>query len=69
MNNLEKAKRALSGKKKYRVTFSVEETFDVEVEAENEEQAEDEAWDIYNNGDANSNGQGDTEVVHTEEVN
>lgn len=69
MNNLEKAKRAISGKRKFRVTLEESETFDVEVEAKNVEEAKDLALTVHSNGNSNSQGRSGTNIIETEELN
>ena len=67
-NNLEKAKRALSGKRKFRITLEESETFDVEVEAKSVQEAKELALTMHSNGDSNSQGNSGANVIETKEL-
>jgi len=68
MNNLAKAKRAISGKRKFRITLEESETFDVEVEAKSLQEAKELARTMHQNGDSNSQGQSGANVIETKEL-
>lgn len=68
MNNLEKAKRALSGKKRFLVRMERSTTWEYEVEASDKQAANDLAWKEHNDGDRDGD-EGDTEIYETEELN
>ena len=68
MNNLEKAKRAISGKRKFRVTLEESETFDVEVEARNVEEAKSMAFTEHGNGNSNEQGKSGAQIIETKEL-
>ena len=67
-NNLEKAKRALSGKRKFRITLEESETFDVEVEAKGLQEAKDMAYDLHSDGNTNSQGSSGAKIIETKEL-
>ncbi|MCX6722719.1 MAG: hypothetical protein NT094_01465 [Candidatus Staskawiczbacteria bacterium] len=69
MNNLEKAKRAISGKRRFRVVIEETDSYEVEIEAKNKEEANDLAMKEYNDGNLSSSGGNGANVIETTELN
>jgi hypothetical protein len=68
MNNLEKAKRAISGKRRFKVIIEESETFEIEVEAKNKQEADSIAMKEFENGNIQSNGGNGGNIIETEEL-
>ena len=71
MSQLTAAKEALKKrgpKKTYRVTFEQIETFSVEIEAVDRDTASEEATEIFNDGNAHSNGDSGGSQINIEEI-
>ena len=68
LTNLEKAKRAISGKRRFRVVLEETDSYEVEVEAKNKEEANNLAMTEYNDGNLSSTGGCGANIIQTEEL-
>ncbi|OGZ80924.1 MAG: hypothetical protein A2561_01295 [Candidatus Staskawiczbacteria bacterium RIFOXYD1_FULL_32_13] len=68
LSNLEKAKRALSGKRRFKVIIEESETYEIEVEAKSQQEANDLAMKEYEEGNIQSNGGNGGNIIETEEL-
>jgi len=68
LSNLEKAKRALLGKRRFKVIIEESETYELEVEAKSQQEANDIAMKEFENGNIQSNGGNGGNIIETEEL-
>lgn len=68
MNNLEKAKRAISGKRNFKIFITEKEDFEIEIEAKNEQEAKELAMEAHCNGESNSLGGDGGSITNIEEL-
>ena len=68
LSNLEKAKRALLGKRRFKVIIEESETYELEVEAKSQQEANDLAMKEYEEGNIQSNGGNGGNIIETEEL-